>query len=146
MIMRHGARNPTASALQRILKSLAKVEGRFSSDPALAFVEKFNYNTTQADQLTDFGRREMWTAGKRYAEEYKDLAGSAFSRADADDRVVESGGFFLQGFTGNDFDLDAKLEDVDVVSTIWREVPSVLTPLGDRRGQQHPIPKGLQGV
>ena len=114
--MRHGARNPTAAALKRILASLTEVEGKASSDPALDFVKTFTYNTSQADLLTDFGRHEVYLAGVRYAEEYKDLGSDVFTRADSDKRVVESGGWFLQGFKGETFNLNATLDMPDVVS------------------------------
>ena len=53
--------------------------------------------------------------GRRYAEEYKQLAGDIFVRASSDGRVVESGEFFLQGFEGQNYSLTAKKPDVDLV-------------------------------
>lgn len=113
---RHGARNPTASALKKIVATLDKVVNRTSTDSTLSFLQSYSYGNVQADQLTDFGRREMWYAGKKFADEYKGLVGDKFTRAGSDARVVESGAFFLQGLQGQDFSTTANKPAVDVVS------------------------------
>jgi len=98
--VKHGAQNP-ASALKKIQTSIAKLKNATSaSDPKLDFVKGFTYTNVSAGDLTDFGRREMWYMGKRYAEEYEKVAGGPFVRARSDRRIVESGEFFLQGFRG----------------------------------------------
>jgi hypothetical protein len=115
---RHGARNPTASALTKLEATLAKLANATSSiDPTLEFVTKgYTYGNVTADALTDFGRRQMWIMGKRYSEQYWWLKDEMFVRASSDARVVESGQFFLQGAKGQEFSLTASKPSNDVVS------------------------------
>lgn len=112
---RHGSRNPTAAALKRIITSLNKVVNRTSTDETLAFLEGYSYGDVKADQLTDFGRKEMWYAGKKFAKAYPGLVGDKFTRAGSDGRVVESGAFFLQGLEGQEFSTSANKSAVNVV-------------------------------
>jgi len=114
---RHGARNPTANALKRIQASLAKVVNRTSTDSTLGFLETYSYGEgVKADQLTDFGRRELWAMGDKFRQEYADLHDDRFIRAASDGRVVESGEFFLQGLRGEEYSLTANKTAVDLVS------------------------------
>jgi len=117
---RHGARNPTANSLKSILKTLDKVVNRTSTDESLKFVQNFTYGDVKAEQLTDFGRRELWIAGKTFKEAYPDLIGDRFTRAGSDNRVVESGQFFLQGLEGETYSLTANKSAIDVVSPSCR--------------------------
>lgn len=114
---RHGARNPTASALKRIQASLAKVANRTSTDSTLSFLETYAYGEgVKADQLTDFGRRELWVMGDSFRQDYPSLYEDRFIRAASDGRVVESGEFFLQGLRGEEYSLTANKTAIDLVS------------------------------
>lgn len=116
ILMRHGARAPTASAAKKIAASLALLERRTSiKDPALAFVDGYTFTGFKADALTDFGRRECFDAGTTFRREYANLADGLFVRSASDGRVVESSGFFLQGWAGSAFDLNTTLPLPEVV-------------------------------
>jgi hypothetical protein len=116
IIMRHGARAPTASAAKKIAASLALLDRRTAiADPELTFVEGYTFTGFKADALTDFGRKECFDAGTAFRRQYTELADSLFVRSASDGRVVESSGFFLQGWTGSAFDLNATLPVPQVV-------------------------------
>ena len=117
---RHGARNPTNGSLKSILKTLDKVVNRTSTVDILKFVQDFKYGDVKAEQLTDFGRRELYFAGQMFRETYPGLIEDRFTRAGSDGRVVESGAFFLQGLQGEAYSLTANKTAVDVVSqSLW---------------------------
>lgn len=116
VIMRHGARNPTASAGKKISASLALLNNRTSiADSAFDFVDGYSFDNYTADALTDFGRKECYDAGVAFRKAYADLDDGLFVRSASDGRVVESSGWFLQGWNGEAFDLGATLEDPAVV-------------------------------
>ena len=64
-----------------------------------AFLENYTY-TLGADQLTAFGQQEMFNMGINFFNRYQDLASrfALFVRASGEDRVVESGRNFTQGY------------------------------------------------
>lgn len=123
IIMRHGARFPTKNAGKRIDASLALLDNRTSiADADFAFVDGYTFSDYTADELSDFGRRECFDAGVKFKAQYADLTDNSdsFFRTAGDGRVVESSGFFLQGWNGAKFDLNATLDVPPVVSYLLR--------------------------
>lgn len=105
IVSRHGARSPTASALKKITATIAKATNATITDDTFAFVKNYTLDGYTADQLTDFGRRQMYDSGVTYAKRYKSLAKKSFTRSASQDRVVESSQYFIQGFSGQKFNI-----------------------------------------
>lgn len=57
--------------------------------------------------------------GKAFREAYPNLVKDHFTRAGSDERVVESGQFFLQGLEGQEYSLKANKSAVDVVCVTY---------------------------
>lgn len=105
ILMRHGARGPTASSYPKVLSAVAKAKNATVTDPAFSFLKTYKADDYTADALTDYGRKQMYDAGQFYAKRYKKLAPNYFTRAASQERVVESGQYFMQGFLGQKFEV-----------------------------------------
>lgn len=103
VLMRHGARGPTASSYPSIKAAVAKAANATVMDSAFDFVKNYSAEGFTADALTDYGRKQMYDAGSTYAKRYKKLVKKYFTRAASQTRVVESGQYFMQGFNGDKF-------------------------------------------
>ncbi|KAL8756305.1 MAG: hypothetical protein Q9184_004542 [Pyrenodesmia sp. 2 TL-2023] len=100
VLLRHGARDPTASKTNLYRDTIQKLKAnvqRFSGE--YAFLDSFTY-TLGADQLTVFGEREMINSGIAFYDRYERLANRSipFTRASGEERVVKSAQNFTQGF------------------------------------------------
>jgi hypothetical protein len=100
VLSRHGARDPTSSKsakyaalIERIKASVSSFQGEY------AFLANYSY-TLGADQLTTFGQQQMMYSGVKFYQQYQKLAEThdLFVRASGQDRVVESGINFTQGY------------------------------------------------
>ncbi|WVQ93834.1 hypothetical protein IAU59_000912 [Kwoniella sp. CBS 9459] len=125
ILHRHTARFPTANAGKCILHSLSKLKNRDvripRNHPELAFLAKteLSLKDWEFDGLMDQGRKQAWMSGRKIREIYARFLRSAkvFTRSSGGGRVVETSGYWLEGFKGQRFKLkDTKrLPQVDVV-------------------------------
>ncbi|OCF36112.1 hypothetical protein I316_01984 [Kwoniella heveanensis BCC8398] len=125
VLHRHTARYPTSSAGQCILRSLSKLKHREVRLPRgpheLAFLAKTDLDLRdwEFDGLMDQGRKQAWVSGRKIREIYAKFLRSAkvFTRSSGGGRVVETSGYWLEGFNGQRFKLKDKkrLPLVDVV-------------------------------
>ncbi|KAL7412073.1 histidine phosphatase superfamily [Mrakia frigida] len=123
VLQRHGARYPTSGAKTLIQTALLKLKdidvSSLPSDSLFRFLEGYEFKA-EPDQLTDYGRKEAYDAGsffsERYWEGFKDRKG-VWVRSSGQERVVESGRFFMQGFEGKPFLLGnvSALPEVDML-------------------------------
>ncbi|KAF3293884.1 hypothetical protein TWF132_004466 [Orbilia oligospora] len=100
VLSRHGARYPTRGAGEGIKFTLNKIQSQATSySHKTSFIKKFKY-TLGSDTLTPFGEQEMYNSGVRFYRRYKSLASDhvPFFRFSAQQRVIDSGDKFAQGF------------------------------------------------
>ncbi|EPS35902.1 hypothetical protein H072_10637 [Dactylellina haptotyla CBS 200.50] len=100
VLSRHGARYPTEGAGKGIKTTVDKIQAQaISYSKKTAFIKAFNY-TLGADELTTFGEIEMYNSGIKFYRRYKSLANKCnpFIRASSQQRVIDSGSQFTQGF------------------------------------------------
>ncbi|KAK6535776.1 hypothetical protein TWF281_000028 [Arthrobotrys megalospora] len=100
ILSRHGARYPTDGASEGIKKTVNKIQSQATSySRRTAFIKSFKY-TLGADALTTFGEQEMYNSGVRFYRRYESLASDndPFIRFSAQQRVIDSGVKFTQGF------------------------------------------------
>ncbi|ORY34332.1 histidine phosphatase superfamily [Naematelia encephala] len=126
ILHRHTARYPTTSAGKCMQQALAKLENRGVDvprrHPELAFLSRADLKMEgwKFDQLMDQGRKAAWRSGRELAGVYKHLLKTGdglFTRSAGGSRVVETSGYWLQGFRGSPFKIrhTDELEQVDVV-------------------------------
>ena len=100
VLSRHGSRDPTASKTKSYNSTINQIKSNVKSFTGdYAFLAEYTY-TLGADQLTAFGQQEMVNSGIEFYHRYKYLAKSIepFVRSSSEDRVVESGQNWTQGF------------------------------------------------
>lgn len=100
VLSRHGARDPTMSKTLAYSQVIGKIKSKvriFQGD--FAFLANYSY-TLGADQLTDFGKRELVNSGRAFFNRYEDLAKNTlpFVRASGQPRVIDSAQEFNKGF------------------------------------------------
>ncbi|KAL8348510.1 hypothetical protein RB601_002431 [Gaeumannomyces tritici] len=100
VLSRHGARDPTGGKSRAYNDTVTRIQrdvGQYGD--GFGFVKDYRY-ALGADQLTEFGRGQMRNSGVRFYERYRALARDAtpFIRASGQDRVVESGDKWAEGF------------------------------------------------
>ena len=100
MLSRHGARFPTKSkgkdykaVVDKIQQNATKLSGKY------AFLRDYEYKMRE-DDMTKFGEKELHDSGVKFYERYEALARSSvpFIRASGQERVIESGEKFGDGF------------------------------------------------
>ncbi|WYZ46303.1 hypothetical protein EsH8_IX_000528 [Colletotrichum jinshuiense] len=103
VLSRHGARDPTAG---KTATYKALVDRIHASVPTYGrgfeFIKTYEY-TLGADELTSFGQRELVDSGEAFYKRYQALAANndPFIRSSGQNRVVESGLNWTQGFFGS---------------------------------------------
>lgn len=100
VLARHGARDPTSSKTAVYANLIGRVHSSVSSYPGrFAFLANYSY-TLGADQLTPFGQQQMFNLGIEFFNRYHNPAEqfAPFIRTTDEDRVLESGENFTQGF------------------------------------------------
>ncbi|WVR03471.1 hypothetical protein IAU60_000462 [Kwoniella sp. DSM 27419] len=116
ILHRHTARFPTSSVGSCILGSLRKLQRRDvkvpRGHPELAFLRDadLELKAWDFDGLTDQGRKAAWVSGQTVRRVYSSFlrSGQLFTRASGGGRVVETAGYWLEGFRGNKFALKDK--------------------------------------
>ncbi|TDZ31769.1 3-phytase A [Colletotrichum spinosum] len=107
VLSRHGARDPTASKTQAYKDLVDRIHNTVNTyGREFEFIKDYQY-TLGADELTIFGQRQMVASGEAFYKRYQSLAAKAdpFMRSSGQNRVVESGLNWTEGFFG------AKLKD-----------------------------------
>ncbi|WVQ80361.1 hypothetical protein IAT38_002466 [Cryptococcus sp. DSM 104549] len=126
LLHRHTARYPTTSAGKCMLGALGKIKNREIKAPRhhqeLSFLTKADLELKDwvFDGLMDQGRKAAWISGEQVATTYKsflDKAEGVYTRSSGGGRVVESSGYWLEGFRRNHFKIvdTSELPSVDVV-------------------------------
>ena len=100
ILSRHGARDPTADKTveyDAVIKKIQTNVQHYKGD--YAFLKDYVYHLG-ADQLSVFGEQELVNSGVKFYDRYRTLAKDfiPFVRASGQDRVVQSGRNFSQGF------------------------------------------------
>jgi len=113
-LTRHGARDPTLGMQALYNLTISHIQSRVAKfDGKYAFLKDYKYSLG-ADQLTEFGKQEMINHGIRFYDRYQNLARSRtpFFRAAGQERVIQSGIHFTQGFhSAKQIDKDASADD-----------------------------------
>ncbi|WWD05867.1 hypothetical protein V865_003951 [Kwoniella europaea PYCC6329] len=126
VLHRHAARYPTASVGECLLSAMKKLENRDVQmprrHPELSFLTKTDLKLKDwdFDGLTDQGRKQSWISGRQVKQMYGSFLRNAegvFTRSSGGERVVETSGYWLEGFRGERFKLRdvSKLPKVDLV-------------------------------
>ncbi|KAI6363096.1 hypothetical protein MCOR25_006038 [Pyricularia grisea] len=100
ILSRHGARDPTASATANYAETIDQIHLSVTNyGEGFEFIKDYEY-TLGADQLSDFGRQQMVNSGLHFYSRYRTLArnNTPFFRSDGQQRVVESGQKWAEGF------------------------------------------------
>ncbi|EFQ36815.1 histidine acid phosphatase, partial [Colletotrichum graminicola M1.001] len=100
ILERHGARNPNAGntrTYKALIQRIQDVVTHYSK--GFEFIKTYKYNFVPG-QLTPFGQRECYDSGMSFYRRYEALAAKndPFIRAAGQDRVIESGEKWAQGF------------------------------------------------
>ncbi|ORX34649.1 histidine phosphatase superfamily [Kockovaella imperatae] len=129
VLQRHAARYPTTEASKCLLRALGKLANRKTRTPRrhhseLAFLSDTDLRLEdwKFDQLLDQGRRQAWSAGREIAALYAQFLDTnldPFTRASGSGRVVETAGYWLEGFRGDAF----KLKPVDQLPQVNLTLP-----------------------
>ncbi|OWZ53870.1 phytase [Cryptococcus neoformans c45] len=136
LLHRHTSRYPTANAGRCMLGALSKIRRREIGvprhHPELSFIDKADLELKdwQFDGLTNQGRKAAWRSGVHIAIAYKSLLDKTvdvFTRSSGGERVLETSGYWLEGFRKHRFAIKRKsdLPKVDVI------IPE--EPVGDNR-------------
>ncbi|KAF6838128.1 phytase [Colletotrichum musicola] len=107
VLSRHGARDPTAGKTAVYKELVDRIHTRVTQyGRGFEFIKDYQY-TLGADELTEFGQREMVDSGEAFYKRYQSLAANAdpFIRSSGQNRVIESGLNWTEGFFG------AKIQD-----------------------------------
>lgn len=106
MLHRHGARYPTAGGPPDTLRDFLKANSKLSFSGRLAFLNQYRFSVGE-ELLTPIGRSQLYDSGVKAALLYGQLvdqdarAGKTlFARAGSQQRIVDSGLAWLNGFFG----------------------------------------------
>ncbi|WWC58080.1 uncharacterized protein I303_100615 [Kwoniella dejecticola CBS 10117] len=139
ILHRHAARYPTAGAGQCILSALRKIDNREVTMPrrhpefSFLFKEDLKLKDWRFDELMDQGRKQSWLSGRALKQQYgqflRHAAEGIFTRSSGGGRVVETAGYWLEGFRGDRFKLkdSSILPQVDVVIPEGEEYNNTLS-------------------
>ncbi|GKT92984.1 histidine acid phosphatase [Colletotrichum tofieldiae] len=103
ILSRHGARDPTAGKTATYKALVDRIHASVTNyGRGFEFIKTYEY-TLGADQLTPFGQKELVDSGEAFYRRYQALAATndPFIRSSGQDRVVESGLNWTQGFYGS---------------------------------------------
>ncbi|GKT45677.1 3-phytase A [Colletotrichum spaethianum] len=103
ILSRHGARDPTASKTANYKALVDRIHASVTNyGKGFEFIKNYEY-TLGADQLTSFGQKELVDSGEAFYRRYQALAANndPFIRSSGQERVVESGLNWTQGFYGS---------------------------------------------
>ena len=136
ILSRHGARDPTAAKTveyDALIKKIHTNVQHYERD--YAFLKDYAYRLG-ADQLSVFGQQELVNSGIRFYDRYKTLARDfiPFVRASGQERVVQSGQNFSQGFH------QAWLEDIG--STDRDTYPYRIIIIPEKNGSNNTLDHG----
>ncbi|EPS35931.1 hypothetical protein H072_10614 [Dactylellina haptotyla CBS 200.50] len=102
VLSRHAARYPTKGMGNKMKNVIQKIQKNAKSySDKTKFIKTFKYELEpKYDQLTDFGRREMYNSGIKFFNRYKKLNENdePYYRVSGQQRVIESGAEFSRGF------------------------------------------------
>ncbi|KAL0933207.1 phytase [Colletotrichum truncatum] len=102
VLSRHGARDPTAGKTKVYKDLVDRIHTRVTTyGRGFEFIKDYQY-TLGADELTEFGQRQMVDSGEAFYKRYQPLASQAnpFIRSSGQSRVVASGLNWTEGFYG----------------------------------------------
>ncbi|KAK2051030.1 histidine acid phosphatase [Colletotrichum caudatum] len=100
VLSRHGARDPVKSMAVKFETLINRIQNSVTSyGKGYEFIKTYKY-TLGTEQLTPFGERELIDSGKAFYKRYQALAAvtKPFIRASGQQRVIESGIYWKQGF------------------------------------------------
>ncbi|KAL1896935.1 hypothetical protein Cpir12675_002583 [Ceratocystis pirilliformis] len=100
VLSRHGARDPTMSKTKALNATIQRIhDDVLTYGPGYEFIRNYTYSLG-ADQLTDFGQRELFLSGAHFFNRYLSLAENSvpYIRASGQDRVIMSAVNWTQGF------------------------------------------------
>ncbi|KAK1989681.1 histidine acid phosphatase [Colletotrichum falcatum] len=100
VLSRHGARDPITSMAAKFETLINRIQNSVTSyGKGYEFIKTYKY-TLGTEQLTPFGERELFDSGKAFYKRYQALAAvnKPFIRASGQQRVIESGLYWQQGF------------------------------------------------
>ncbi|KAK1978507.1 histidine acid phosphatase [Colletotrichum cereale] len=103
VLSRHGARDPTASKTANYKALVDRIHANVTNyGRGYEFIQAYEY-TLGADQLTSFGQKELVDSGVAFYKRYQALAAvnEPFIRSSGQERVVQSGLNWTQGFYGS---------------------------------------------
>ncbi|ODN97157.1 hypothetical protein I350_08137 [Cryptococcus amylolentus CBS 6273] len=126
LLHRHTARYPTTSAGKCMLSGLGKIKNRevrvSRHHPELSFLNKADLDLENwyFDGLMDQGRKAAWDSGYHISGAYRkflEQAEGVFTRSAGGERIVETSGYWLEGFRRHRFSRKElpKLPEVDLV-------------------------------
>ncbi|KAF9870376.1 phytase [Colletotrichum karsti] len=102
VLSRHGARDPTAGKTALYKDLVDRIHQRVTQyGKGYEFIKDYQY-TLGADELTEFGQRQMVDSGEAFYKRYQGLAAGndPFTRSSGQSRVIESGLNWTAGFFG----------------------------------------------
>ncbi|KAK2630449.1 hypothetical protein QTJ16_001269 [Diplocarpon rosae] len=137
MLSRHGARGPVRSKTKRFQGLISRIhKNAISYNGNYAFIKDYTY-TLGTEQLTDFGRTQMFNSGSKFYNRYKALTRShtPFVRIAGHDRVIESATKWTEGFHS------ARLKDAG--STLKETLPFNTVIISEEPGMNNSLRHGL---
>ncbi|KAK1507675.1 histidine acid phosphatase [Colletotrichum tamarilloi] len=137
VLSRHGARDPTAGKTATYKALVDRIHANVTNyGKGFEFIKTYQY-TLGADELTPFGQRELVDSGEAFYKRYQPLAAAndIFIRASGQNRVVESGLNWTEGFFG------AKLADGH--SGPDGGIVSLITIIPEEKGVNNTLDHGL---
>lgn len=132
VLHRHGSRFPTKAKLSTITNLVKKLASKVdvikqAKLPAeLAFLKDGYTSTLGTDDLTPPGRADMFEHGVSFRLKYPNLNADAIL-AGSEARIVESAGWFGQGYFGPDWATKSQL--LRIVNESDRVTPSYISPI-----------------
>lgn len=137
ILSRHGARYPTKSAAARYHQLLYDIHTNTTSySPNFSFIREYKGQYVP-DQLTDFGRQQMFDSGVKSYNRYKVLAqqsAAPFVRSSGQERVLESSLKWVRGFD------DARRQDS---SSAPKPDPASILIISEKPGVNNTLNHGL---
>ncbi|KAK1994152.1 histidine acid phosphatase [Colletotrichum falcatum] len=105
VLSRHGARDPIKVMAAKFKALVTRIHTSVTGySKEYEFIKTYKYNLG-SEQLTPFGQREMVDSGRAFYQRYQALAAKhePFVRAAGQERVIDSGRNWMQGFYGSKY-------------------------------------------